>query len=147
MLGVSPCMCHSWEFCPIPSATVPIFPSIRPVPACKVASVMLTVCDPVDWSPFRPLCPWDSPGKNTAVGCHFLLQGIFPTQELNPHLLRLPHWQAGSSPLVPPGKPVLDQMRLCCRISVAHYKNVYWFSLTQHGRAGSLLYRVTGDPD
>ena len=33
--------------------------------------------------PARLLCPWDSPGKNTRVGCHFLLQGIFPTQELN----------------------------------------------------------------
>ena len=35
----------------------------------------------------RLLCPWDSPGKNTGVGSHFLLQGIFPTQELNPGLL------------------------------------------------------------
>ena len=33
------------------------------------------------------LCPWDSPGKNTGVGCHFLLQGLFPTQVLNPGLL------------------------------------------------------------
>ena len=30
--------------------------------------------------------PWDSPGKNTGVGCRFLLQGIFPTQGLNPGL-------------------------------------------------------------
>ena len=30
--------------------------------------------------------PWDSPGKNTGVGCHFLLQGIFPTQGSNPGL-------------------------------------------------------------
>ena len=30
------------------------------------------------------LRPWDSPGKNTGVGCHFLLQGIFPTQGWNP---------------------------------------------------------------
>ena len=29
-------------------------------------------------------CPWDSPGKNTGVGCHFLLQGIFPNQGSNP---------------------------------------------------------------
>ena len=29
------------------------------------------------------LCPWDSPGKNTGVGCHAVLQGIFPTQGLN----------------------------------------------------------------
>ena len=33
------------------------------------------------------LCPWDSPGKNTVVGCHVLLQGIFPIQGQNPHLL------------------------------------------------------------
>ena len=32
------------------------------------------------------LCPWDFPGKNTGVGCHFLLQKIFPTQGLNPGL-------------------------------------------------------------
>ena len=32
-------------------------------------------------------CSWDSPGKNTGVGCHTLLQQIFPIQGLNPHLL------------------------------------------------------------
>ena len=32
-------------------------------------------------------CPWDSPDKNTRVGCHSLLQGIFPTQGSNPGLL------------------------------------------------------------
>ena len=53
----------------------------------------------------RLLCPWDSPGKNTEVGCHALLQGIFPTQGSNPHLLYLLHWQVGSLPLVPSGKP------------------------------------------
>ena len=36
--------------------------------------------------PSRLLCPWDSPGKNTGVGCHVLLQGIFPTQESKPGL-------------------------------------------------------------
>ena len=35
----------------------------------------------------RLLCAWGSPGKSTRVGCHFLLQGIFPTQELNLGLL------------------------------------------------------------
>ena len=35
----------------------------------------------------QALCPWDSPGKNTGVGCHALLQGIFPTQRLNLCLL------------------------------------------------------------
>ena len=36
--------------------------------------------------PTRLLCPWDSPGKNTGVGCHAFLQGIFPTQGSNPGL-------------------------------------------------------------
>ena len=35
----------------------------------------------------RLLCPWDFSGKNTGVDCHFLLQGIFPAQKLNPCLL------------------------------------------------------------
>ena len=43
--------------------------------------------------PTRLLCPWDFPGKNTGVGCLALLQGIFPTQGLNLHLLCLLHWQ------------------------------------------------------
>ena len=45
------------------------------------------------------------PGKNRGLGCCALLQGIFPTQELNPRLLRLLHWQAGFLPLALPGKP------------------------------------------
>ena len=49
--------------------------------------------------------PWNSPGKNTGVSCHFLLQGIFLTQGLNPGLLNLLHWQADSLPLAPPGMP------------------------------------------
>ena len=44
--------------------------------------------------PARFLCPWDFPGKNTGVGCHFVLQRIFPTQGLNQCLL---HWQEDSS--------------------------------------------------
>ena len=37
--------------------------------------------------PTRLLCPWYSPGKNTGVGCHFLLQGIFPTHVIHPHCI------------------------------------------------------------
>ena len=55
----------------------------------------------------------DSPGKNTGVGCHALLQGIFLSQGLNPCLLQLLHWQASSVPLAPPGKlQVQDSERL-----------------------------------
>ena len=49
----------------------------------------------------------ESPGKNTGVGCHALLQGIFPSQESNPCLFHLLHWQAGSLPLAPPGKALM----------------------------------------
>ena len=54
----------------------------------------------------QSLCPWDSPGKNTRMGCHALLQEIFPTQGWKQCLLHLLHWQAGSLPLVPYGKPL-----------------------------------------
>ena len=66
---------------------------------CHVCVTLWTV-----W-PTRLLCPWDSPGKNTGMGCHFLFQGIFPNQRPNPCPLCLLHWQADSSPLVTPGKP------------------------------------------
>ena len=44
----------------------------------------------------RLLWSWGFPGKKAGVGCHFLLQGIFPAQGLNPCLLGLLHWQAVS---------------------------------------------------
>ena len=53
------------------------------------------------------LCPWNFPGKNTGVGCQFLLQGIYSTQGWNLRLLRLLHWQVDSLPLAPPGKLLL----------------------------------------
>jgi len=53
---------------------------------CLVAESCPTLRPHGLWSA-RLLCPWDFPGKNTRVGSHFLLQGIFPTQELNLHLL------------------------------------------------------------
>ena len=56
--------------------------------------------------PTRFLCPWNSPGKNTGVDCHFLLQAIFLIQGSNPGLLCLLHWQMNSLPLEPPGKPI-----------------------------------------
>ena len=55
--------------------------------------------------PARLLCPLTSSGKNTGVGCRFLLQGIFPTQGSNSCLLCLLHWQEDSFILEPPGKP------------------------------------------
>ena len=57
--------------------------------------------------PTRLLCPWNSPGKNTGVDCHFLLQGIFLTQGSNLCLLRLLHWQVDSLPSNHLGNPLL----------------------------------------
>ena len=65
-----------------------------------------TLCDPMDCSPPGSSVHGDSPGKNTGVGCHALLQGVFPTQGSNPGLLCLLHRQAGFLPLAPPGKPI-----------------------------------------
>ena len=50
----------------------------------------------MEYSPPGSSCPWDSPGKNTGMGCHFFLQEIFLTQGLNLHFL---HWQVDSLPL------------------------------------------------
>ena len=54
--------------------------------ACLVAQLCLTLFDPMDCSPPGSSVHGDSPGKNTGVGGHALLQGIFPTQGLNPGL-------------------------------------------------------------
>ena len=81
-----------------------------------------TLYDPVNCSPPGSSIHGKSPGKNTGVGCHALLQGIFPTQGSNLHLLCLLRWQAGSlaldlgtptlqadsSPSETPGKPIID---------------------------------------
>ena len=64
----------------------------------------LMFCNPKDCSLPASSVHGTFPGKNTGAGCHFQVQGIFPTQGLNPRLLRLLHWQAGSLPLVPSGK-------------------------------------------
>ena len=54
--------------------------------ACLVTQSCLTLFDPMDCSPPGSSVHGDSPGKNTGVGGHALLQGIFPTQGLNPGL-------------------------------------------------------------
>ena len=62
-----------------------------------------TLCNPMDCSPLGSSCPWNFPGKNTGVDCHFLLQGIFPAQGTNLCLLCLLLCQTDSLPLAPPG--------------------------------------------
>ena len=55
------------------------YPYLPSVCACSVSSSLW----PHGLQPTRLLCPWNSPGKKTGVGCHFLFQGIFLTQGLN----------------------------------------------------------------
>ena len=67
---------------------------------CLVAKLCPTICNPMDYS-LPGFCPWDIPGRNTEVGCHFLLQGIFTTQRLRP-------WQEDSLPLSHQGSLLID---------------------------------------
>ena len=74
------------------------------------------LCKPMGCSPLaRLLCPWNFPGKNTGVGCHFLLQSIFLTQGSN---LRLLLWQVDSLPLSHLGgedlKGLIIRYPTCC---------------------------------
>ena len=73
-----------------------------------VCWIMSDTLQPHGCNPARLLYPLDSPGKNTGVGCHFLLQGIFPTQGLDLHFLCLLHCQADSLPLHHLGTPKKD---------------------------------------
>ena len=62
----------------------------RCVCACVCVCVYSVMSDSVTpWTVAHQAPLWDFPGKNTGGGCHFLLQGIYPTQELNWSLLHL----------------------------------------------------------
>ena len=72
----------------------------------KVKVLVSQSCLTLQPQPARLLCPSDSPSKNTGVGCHALLQGIFLTQGSNPRLLCLLDCQADSLLPAPHGKPI-----------------------------------------
>ena len=67
----------------------------------SISDSVMSDCEPVDVAA-RLLCPWDSRGRDAGVGCHSLLQGIFPTQRSNPGL---PHCRQILLPTEPPWKP------------------------------------------
>ena len=62
-----------------------LFPKLDKLCMCCFCAVAQSCLTRGLW-PSRLLCPWDSPGKSTGVGCHALLQGIFPSQGSNPYL-------------------------------------------------------------
>ena len=72
------------------------------MPAWSIAQSGPNLCDPMDCSLPGSSVHGDSPGKNTGVGCHFLLQGIFQNQGSNPCLLHgrhiLYHWDTWEVP-------------------------------------------------
>ena len=70
-------------------------------------SVMSNPLRPHGLQSTKLLCSWNSPSRNTGVDCHFLHQGTFPIQELNPCLLP---WQADSLPLHHLGSPSLSNI-------------------------------------
>ena len=73
------------------------------VPLCECARSVVSDSFVTAWTVARLPCPWNFPSKNTRMGFHFLLQGIFPTQGSNLLLLCLLYWQVDSLPLAPPG--------------------------------------------
>ena len=90
----------------------------------KLLHSYLTLWNPMDSSPARLLCPWDSPGKNTGMGCHAFVQGYLPDTGIKLVTLCLLHWQASFLPLVPPGKPFQVHKRTCqCRTCKRHSFN------------------------
>ena len=67
---------------------------------CMLSSHSVVSDSVTPWTVARQLlCPWNFPGKNTGVGCHFPLQGIFLSQGLSLCLLCLLNWQVDSLPL------------------------------------------------
>ena len=78
---------------------------------CVSCSVVFDSLRPHGLYSARLLYPWNSSGKNTGVGCHFLLQGIFPTQESN--LGVSPALQADSLPLSCQGSYFQTDIRAC----------------------------------
>ena len=71
---------------------------VRVFPMCVCTLSWVWLCATPRLKPSRLLCSWNFPGTNTGVGCHFLFQGIFPTQGWNPVSCVSCHGQVDSFP-------------------------------------------------
>ena len=85
----------------------------------------------------RFLHPWDSPGKNTGVGCHFLLQGNFPNPGIEP---RSPALQADALTSEPPGKQFIKDHRFKCKTIQPLEENIK--NLQDLGKSEELLSKT-----
>ena len=99
------------------------------VPMCLVAQPCLTLCDPMDCSPPGSSVHGDSPGKNTGVGCHTLLQGIFSTQRLNIGLL---HCRWIIYPLSYQRSPRYPQVSFIFGLSILFHLSIFLFLSQYH---------------
>ena len=100
-------------------------------------SVMSDLLGPHELQLARPFCPSDFPGKNTGVGCR--------SQELNPRLLHLQHWQADSLPL---NRVVLLLLNITGKMYKVSYssatplRNLFWLLI--HGSQAQKVLGTEG---
>ena len=120
----------SWEFkkCLCKCLTYHLHLDFRSTCSKCLHECSVTQSCPILW-PYglqlsKLLCPWNFPGKNTGAGCHFLLQGIFLTQGLNPHLL---HWQRDSTTVLPEKLMMSLCSSLCLKITIVISQSWFMF--------------------
>ena len=85
--------------------------------------------------PTRLLCPWDFPGDSTGMGCHCLLQGIFPTQGSNPGL---PYWGQMLYSLSHQGSLSIPSCIFCTYFFHGDYEETKWAKWAMLGSQESL---------
>ena len=110
-VSISVCLCVSVCVCVCLCVCVYVCVSISMCVCVFVCMHLLScvqLCSSMDCTAHQAPLSIGCSSKNTEVGYHFLLQGMFPTQGSNPHLLHLLCWQAGSLPLSHLGSPVQD---------------------------------------
>ena len=103
--------------------------------AAKSLQSCPTLCDPVDC---QGSCPCDFPGKNTGVGCHTLLQGIFPTQGSNQSSPASPASKIDSLPLSHRESPVRNLLRLKKKKKTFHW-NPTWLNFSAKISCGNKM--------
>ena len=97
--------CFVYLSLPLPFMLSVIFFQMSSDTRCSFVLVVVTSC--LFSQPHTHKTPWESPGKNTGAGCHFLLQGIFPTQGLNLCLL---YGRFATEPLGKPNSSICNRL-------------------------------------
>ena len=106
---------------------------------CSVAKSCPTLLWPHGLQPARLLCPWDFPGKNSGVGCHFLLHGIFLTKESNLDLLhcrRILYWMSHQGSNIGSDLHVYYPFHLIYLLGFI----IFFSKFSFHGNKGFFLY-------